>query len=481
MEAMFDRMDAIGKSILGLTIQCAQCHSHKYDPLTQEEYYRMFAFLNNTHEANIAVYTPEEQMKRAEIFRKIREIEARLQHEHPDWPERMHAWEDSRANRAACPGRSFAPRSAPTTTAAQKHDLLEDGSILAEGYAPTMHTTQFTALKPVRNVAAVRLELLNDPSLPLQGPGRSSKGLCALTEMRLEAAPADKPDQQLGGEIRPGHGRCESARTRAGADLRRQDRPAAGHRARSASPSTARTKRPGASTPAPAGATCRARPFSCSRSRSRFRRAILTFKLTQNHGGWNSDDNQNNNLGRFRLLRDRSAERRRPTWFRGRSARSLPSRASSEPPPRMNAVFSYWRTTVPEWKRPTTGSRRSGSSTRRDRRSSCSRIASSPGQTHLLERGDFLKPGKVVSRGTPAFLQSAARRPAGHPPDLRPMAGGSAVADDGPRDRQPGLAELISARASSAPAKTSARSARRRRIRSCSTGWPSSSWIAAGA
>ena len=70
MEAMFDRMDAIGKGILGVTIQCAQCHNHKYDPLTQEEYYRLFAFLNNSHEANIAVYTPAEQMKRAEIFRQ---------------------------------------------------------------------------------------------------------------------------------------------------------------------------------------------------------------------------------------------------------------------------------------------------------------------------------------------------------------------------------------------------------------------------
>src|SRR5205085_7689291 len=47
MEAMFDRMDAIGKSVLGLTIQCAQCHSHKFDPISQEEYYRMFAFLSN--------------------------------------------------------------------------------------------------------------------------------------------------------------------------------------------------------------------------------------------------------------------------------------------------------------------------------------------------------------------------------------------------------------------------------------------------
>jgi hypothetical protein len=73
-------MDAIGRGILGLTIQCAQCHSHKYDPLTQEDYYRMFAFLNNAHESNITVYTPAEQMQRAEILRQIREIEDELRH-----------------------------------------------------------------------------------------------------------------------------------------------------------------------------------------------------------------------------------------------------------------------------------------------------------------------------------------------------------------------------------------------------------------
>jgi hypothetical protein len=174
MEAMFDRMDAIGKSILGLTIQCSQCHSHKYDPLTQEEYYRMFAFLNSTHEANVAVYTAQEQMQRADIFRNIRAIESRLQHEHPDWRERMQAWEDA-LKTSAVPWQTVRTEVSANNSSGQKHELLEDGSILAAGYAPTLHTTQFTALKPVQAVAAVRLELLNDPSLPLEGPGRSAR------------------------------------------------------------------------------------------------------------------------------------------------------------------------------------------------------------------------------------------------------------------------------------------------------------------
>ena len=58
MEAMFDRMDAIGKGVLGLTIQCGPVHhTHKYDPITHDDYYRMFAFLNNSHEADIPVYS----------------------------------------------------------------------------------------------------------------------------------------------------------------------------------------------------------------------------------------------------------------------------------------------------------------------------------------------------------------------------------------------------------------------------------------
>jgi len=56
----FDRMEAIGKGVLGLTIQCAQCHTHKFDPIKQTEYYGLMAFLNNDYEATTWVYSDEQ-------------------------------------------------------------------------------------------------------------------------------------------------------------------------------------------------------------------------------------------------------------------------------------------------------------------------------------------------------------------------------------------------------------------------------------
>jgi hypothetical protein len=77
--------------------------------------------------------------------------------------------------------------------------------------------------------------------------------------------------------------------------------------------------------------------------------AMLTFSLKQVDGGWNSDDNQNNNLGRFRFSVT-SAERPVADPL-PRHIRTLLSVASPNRTPAENAaVFSYWRTTVPEWK-----------------------------------------------------------------------------------------------------------------------------------
>jgi hypothetical protein len=194
MEAMFDRMDAIGKGLLGITIQCAQCHNHKYDPLTQEEYYRIFAFLNNAHEANIAVYTPAEQMQRADLFRRIAEIEAGLQHRNSDWEQRMARWEEQ--VKADQPEWIVVrPQVEDISTGGQKYLPMEDGSFLTQGYAPTKHRVKMTVRTDVQSIAAFRLELLNDPNLPLGGPGRSIKGAGALTEFEVETAPVDAPEK----------------------------------------------------------------------------------------------------------------------------------------------------------------------------------------------------------------------------------------------------------------------------------------------
>src|SRR5262249_19285149 len=193
MEAMFDRMDAVGKGILGVTIQCAQCHDHKYDPLTQEEYYRIFAFLNDAHEADIAAYTPEEQARRETILRGTQQTEQELQRRNPDWRGRMAAWEkQARANQPEW--RVLNLTVDDISTGGERELPMKDGSMLAQGYAPTKHTVKFIAKTNAPRITALRLELLTDPNLPNGGPGRSIKGTGALTEFEVEAAAATNPE-----------------------------------------------------------------------------------------------------------------------------------------------------------------------------------------------------------------------------------------------------------------------------------------------
>ena len=400
MEAMFDRMDAIGKGILGLTIQCAQCHSHKFDPLTQTEYYRLFAFLNNDNEANVAVYTPEEQMKRAEVFREIHAIGADLRHRHPDWQERMAAWEE-KVKGDQPPWQVVRPEVDPFGD--QKHYLLPDGSVLAQGYAPTKFTTEFTARTDLKTVTAVRLELLNDPNLPLGGPGRSIHGLCALTEFKVEAAPADDPARKHGVKI-----------VRATADVNPPERELekifddrSGKRRVTGPVSYAIDGKdetawgldvgPGRSNVPRKAVFVFDKPISFPHG------GLLTFKLVQKHGGWNSDDNQNNNLGRFRFSAtdhpDPVADRL-PANVRA----LLDVPAEQRTPAQTAAVFSYWRTTVPEWQE---ANDRIEALWRQHPEGSSQLVLKAretPRDTHVLKRGDFLKPGEEVTPGVPAFL-----------------------------------------------------------------------------
>nr|WP_218280264.1 DUF1549 domain-containing protein [Verrucomicrobium spinosum] len=93
MDEMFDRMDCLGKATLGISLQCAQCHSHKFDPISHEEYFGIFAYFNNAYEAQSWVYTPGEQKQVAQVKATAREAEERLKRSRPGWPKEIADWE----------------------------------------------------------------------------------------------------------------------------------------------------------------------------------------------------------------------------------------------------------------------------------------------------------------------------------------------------------------------------------------------------
>jgi mono/diheme cytochrome c family protein len=402
MEAMFDRMDAVGKSILGLTIQCAQCHNHKFDPLKQEEYYRMFAFLNNSHEANIAVYTPEEQIKRAEIYRRVQEVEADLQHRAPDWPQRMAAWEEV-VKRNQPRWMVIQPQVDEISTDGQRYLPMKDGSFLADGYAPAKHRVKMTLKTDVQNITAFRLELLNDPNLPRGGPGRSPNGSCALTEFEVTAAPAGDPKKITKLKI-----------ARATADVSPPERELdpifndkSGKRRLVGPIDFAIDGKEETAWTIDVGPGLRNQPrkavFALEQPTANEGGTILTFYLSQKHGGWNNNDNQQNQLGRLRLsLTTAPNAEADPLPAAVREILSIPREQRILP--QQQALFDYWRTTVAEWREANAEIDRLWAQYPEGSTQLVLNERAEMRESHLLKRGDFLRPDKTVTPGVPAFL-----------------------------------------------------------------------------
>src|SRR5262249_14669928 len=218
-----------------------------------------------------------------------------------------------------------------------------------QGYAPTKFTTHMRGTSDMKEIRAFRLELLNDPNLPCNGPGRSFMGTCALTEFTVEATDAKDPKNKVKVKI-----------VKATADYSNPERPLEPNfddktkNKRVTGPvSYAIDGKDDTAWGIDAGPGRRNQPrhavFIAEKPISLPGGAVLDFRLKQNHGGWKSDDHMNNNPRRLRfsVTAAENAEAD-PVPPRVREIMALPK--AKRTPAQQLAVFSHWRTTVPEWK-----------------------------------------------------------------------------------------------------------------------------------
>jgi mono/diheme cytochrome c family protein len=188
MFEMFDRMDCVGKAVLGLSLQCAQCHSHKFDPVSHNEYFGLFAFLNNSYEAQSWVYTDDQQQQVSEVHKSVREVEERLRSEVSDWEERFASWVEN-LRRQQIEWTMLDAVELGSVSGLTHPVQLEDRSLLMRGH---VSGDIFMVASPeMEGVTGLRLEALNHGDMPHRGPGRSSTGTFGVSALEVHI---QKPD-----------------------------------------------------------------------------------------------------------------------------------------------------------------------------------------------------------------------------------------------------------------------------------------------
>ena len=188
-ESIVDRVNTTGTTWMGLAMGCAQCHGHKFDPISQTEYWQLFAVFNNADEPELDLYDPEIAAQRGQIQTEIRQLTEALKDEFPNQPagqegatgtqyaegqyyeERFDQWLESAVSRAVDwtvlkPESLHSKFHATLTT-------LTDQSVLASGDKPNRDIYTIELTSDLSSISGFRLEVLAHASLPAGGPGRA--------------------------------------------------------------------------------------------------------------------------------------------------------------------------------------------------------------------------------------------------------------------------------------------------------------------
>lgn len=199
--AVVDRVNTTMSVWMGTTIACCQCHTHKYDPLSQAEYFELFDFFNQSADADrrdesprIDVFTAAQLQQKADWQREVAALQQTLKTPTPEVLKSQRDWETRMA--AAVEWQRLPAKS---VTSVNKTPLEVYGDIvgITKGTPTTKLPAQdtYTIELPITadsTLTGLRLVALPDASLPGGGPG-TANGNFEITRLRAEVAlPADR-------------------------------------------------------------------------------------------------------------------------------------------------------------------------------------------------------------------------------------------------------------------------------------------------
>ena len=192
--AVMDRVETTGAVWLGLTVGCARCHTHKYDSISQDEYYQLFAFYNNGDETGFNVpqsgdANSRHKAEKIEYDKKIAGLEKQLEGQRQKHHEAFIKWQNETSSRLSARVNPPAFHAFPNPSASSKgfdFEKLKDKSFLVGKVLQDQGTYVVEASVMIGEpVTGFRLETLANQNLPSKGPGLAGHGNFVLNEFRV--------------------------------------------------------------------------------------------------------------------------------------------------------------------------------------------------------------------------------------------------------------------------------------------------------